>query len=94
MEYLIKDKKFRYSYQEAKEQYKKFCEMSDDSFRYRADKALHLAIFICYLKEIPTSQCLSDMGIIHELSHLVCGVEPVQDLTTIRQMFKEQLKLS
>ena len=92
MEYLVDGKKFHFSYQELREHYIQFISMTDSEFINKIDEALHFAIFVCYLKEIPTYLCLSDMGIVHELLHL--GMyNNVQNLQEIRELFKNQLSL-
>lgn len=94
MEYILDDKKFGFSYQEIKEQYEEFCNLTDEQFINRIAEVLHLACFICWIKEIPSSKCLSDIGIIHELIHLIdLRGEPLVDLQEIRELFKTSLKL-
>ena len=95
MEYLVDDKKYSFSYEEIREEYERFCDMDDDQFMEELPAALHLACFICYLKEIPTYLCLSDTGIIHELVHLLhIADEPLIDLKAIRELFEKRLKIA
>lgn len=94
MEYLSGDKKFSLSYSELKGYYNDFCDMSDSEFLENIHNALHLACVICFLKEVPTSVCLTDTGIIHELVHLSGGeIDPIIDISEIRDLFKTNLKL-
>jgi hypothetical protein len=69
--------------------------MSDEEFMMNIPSALHLACVICFLKEIPGYVCLSDVGIIHELTHLLhIPDSPTSDLKGIRELFRVQLMLS
>lgn len=94
IEYIEESLKFRLSYQELKEKHEKFSAMNDDAFIKNVSQALHLACVICYLKEIPTSACLGDTGIIHELTHLVAGIESTTSLKEIRSKFNTVLRLA
>lgn len=66
---------FSFSYNELKEDYYKIKNYSNEEFIKNINNILHFTVFICYLKEIPTSTCLSDTGIIHELIHLLNNIE-------------------
>lgn len=92
MEYLVEGRRFVLSYQELKEQYTAHCAMSDSDFLQNLPTAIHLACVICFLKEIPAYMCLSDRGIIHELSHLL-HIPRDTSIKDVRQLFQEQLKL-
>ena len=95
IEYNVGDTKYLLHYQELKDHYIKHLEMSDEEFMKNIPSALHLACIICFLKEIPTYACLSDKGIIHELTHLLqFGETELINLKEIRKVFKKQLKLS
>ena len=94
MEYLSEGSTFSLSYQELKEHYLLFCNMSDNEFLDRIPDALHLACVICFLKEIPTYVCLTDKGIIHELVHLLEGNETTTPIGEIRDLFKITLNLA
>lgn len=94
MEYIIDDKRFVLSYQELKEEYLRFCKMSDNEFLGNLPAAAHLACIICYVKEIPAQVCLADTGVIHELIHLIHIPDcDLLSLAKIRKLFKESLKL-
>ena len=95
MEYLVDGVTFSYSYQELKDKYNDFCLKSDADFISELKEALHLACFICFVKEVPTYVCLSDKGIIHELIHLLHIPDGnTSTLTEIRELFKISLLLS
>lgn len=94
MEYLIEGRKFSISYGKLREHYILFCEMSDEEFMKNIAGALHLACIICFFKELPSSMVLGDLGIIHELAHLIhVPNEPLVNLLEIRQKFKTTLEL-
>lgn len=95
MDYLVDERKFYMSYRGLAEAHHQLCMLSDDDFMKALPEAIHLACVICYFKEIPTSVCLSDLGIVHQLAHLLhIKDEPLIDLAEIRQLFCEQLKLT
>lgn len=93
--YLVGDKKYVFSYSELKEEYLKHLDMTDEEFLKNLPSALHIASFICFVKEIPTYICLADDGIIHELIHLLQhGADELIVLKDIRKLFEKQLKLN
>jgi len=94
IEYLSEGAKFSLSYQELREHYLNFCDMSDADFLKNLADALHLACVICFLKEIPTYVCLSDKGIIHELVHLLKENGTTTEIEEIRDLFKLSLCLA
>ena len=94
MIYLVDGTQYKLSYKELKNHYIDFTFMSDKEFIEKLPNAAHLACMICFLKEIPTENCLSDKGIIHELIHLMSTPkEELLDLSEIRELFNNQLKL-
>jgi hypothetical protein len=95
MNYLIENRQFTFSYQEIKGKIESFIELDDESFMRNLIPALHLACFVCYLKDIPSQHCLNDKGIIHELVHLLHIPDGnTTSLGEIRSLFKTQLQLS
>lgn len=94
IEYLSEGTKFSLSYQDLREHYLNFCDMSDSDFLNNLPDALHLACVICFLKETPTYVCLTDKGIIHELVHLLKEDGTTTSLQEIRDLFKLTLCLS
>lgn len=93
--YLVGESEFSFSYEDVKEEYLRFCEMTDDEFKANLPAALHLACVICYFKEVPTYVCLSDKGIIHELAHMIhIGDMNTTSTKEIRRLFKLWLKLA
>lgn len=95
MEYIIENRKYILSYQQLREDYYKFCQMSDEEFMKNLPAAAHLACVICYLKEVPGYVALCDVGIIHELIHLIHIPEGnTTSLRDIRKLFEERLRLA
>lgn len=94
MEYLVGGKKFSYSYRELKERYLKYVDYTDGMFLANIKEILHFVVFVSYLKEIDSRVLLIDDGLIHELVHLLNGVETVENLEDIRYNFKELMKLN
>ena len=94
LEYLSDGRKYLLSYQDLKEHYTIFCNLTDQEFVDNLPDIIHLACIICYVKEIPTYVCLSDTGIIHELVHLLKENGTTTSLKEIRELFKITLNLS
>ena len=98
MEYSLEGRKYEISYQQLREGYIKHCQMTDEEFMKSLPSAIHLACVICFFKEIPTYICLSDIGIVHELAHLIHIPDytsyPNESIRDLRKLFEEQLKLA
>lgn len=95
IEYLAEGRKYLLSYSELREKYLEFIQLNDNEFMNKLHEAIHLSCIICFLKEIPTYVCLRDDGIIHQLVHLLdINEDTVSELSEIRDLFKNQLKLS
>lgn len=95
MDYHVNGKTYVLRYQDLRQEYLRHCAMSDKEFVANLPSALHLACIICYLKETPTHLCLSDEGIIHQLTHLLhIGDCPLIRLRPIRAQFKRELLLA
>ena len=102
MEYVVPDEKYgsgfgRYSfdYQSLKQDFERYKKMSDVEFIANLPKVLHYASFICYVKNLPSSQVHIDNGIMHELIHLLNGdSEAGRNIRKIRKMFVKQLSLT
>ncbi|AZD86526.1 hypothetical protein C4K14_3702 [Pseudomonas chlororaphis subsp. aureofaciens] len=97
MDYVIGGRKYSASYQELCEEHARFVGMSDKRFLKELPAALHFAVFVCWFKELPSSQVLSDEGIVHQLAHLIhLKDEPLvmSRLGDIRELFNKQLQLA
>jgi hypothetical protein len=93
MDYLVNGHKYKLSYRQLKEHYNQFCDMTDEEFLKNLPGAAHLACIICFIKEIPTSSCLNDEGIIHQLIHLIDIPSTKKELPEIREEFRRELQL-
>lgn len=82
--------KFTLSYSSLREDYLRYTMLSDGEFLANITSILHFACVVCYLKEAPTNVVLSDLGIIHELVHLLPGSSGT---TTSLQKIRDQFNL-
>lgn len=65
------DGKYGFSYQELRDDYRRFTMMSDDEWLNNLLDILHFAVYVSYVKEAQTHYVLADNGIVHELVHLL-----------------------
>ena len=94
MEYIVGEMKFSYSYKELREEYLKFKIMSEDEFFSDIPRLLHFACFVGWVKELGNDCLISDVGIIHELTHLLDNkVDAVLTKEEIRDKFLTLLEL-
>jgi hypothetical protein len=96
MDYIISGNHYSASYQDLREEHARFAGMTDKRFLKELPAALHFAVFVCWFKELPSSQVLSDEGIVHQLAHLIhLKGEPLvmARLGEIRELFNKQLQL-
>lgn len=97
MNYTIAGREYSASYQGLREEHTRFVGMTDKRFLKELPAALHFAVFVCWFKELPASQVLSDEGIVHQLAHLIhLKGEPLvmARLGEIRELFNKQLQLA
>lgn len=62
---------YSFSYQELRDDYRRFYLMSDDEFLGNLLDILHFTVYVSYIKEGQARWLLADNGIIHELVHLL-----------------------
>lgn len=94
IEYVLNGHSYNMSYQQLREDYHRFCDMKDEEFLQNIPAAAHLACVICFLKEIPTYVALSDIGIVHELIHMIHIPDGnTTSLYDIRKLFEQTLRL-
>ena len=94
MEYIVDNKKFHFSYSQLKELYIQFKEMSDEEFFSDIPRLLHFACVVGWIKELGNDCLISDVGIIHELVHLLeKDVETVLTKEELRDKFLTLLEL-
>lgn len=53
------------------EDYKRYVEMTDKEFEANLEAAAHFAVFVSFYKNLKPIDCISDIGIIHQLIHLI-----------------------
>lgn len=94
LHYKINDQSFSFSYTQCKEHCDRINALSDADFLNRLPEALHLAIFICYIKEYTAEYLLSDDGLIHELAHLMHIPHATDNLREIRDKYRTLITLS
>lgn len=85
------------SYTELRDHYTRICSLTDKQFVETLPEIIHLSCAICWFKEISTSVCLCDEGIIHSLAHMshlgIAQWADKQIIKRIRNQFKRELKL-
>ncbi|MBH3399185.1 hypothetical protein I5S60_06350 [Pseudomonas fluorescens] len=97
MDYFIGSNRYSASYQGLREEHARYVQLTDKRFLKELSGAMHFAVFVCWFKELPTSQVLSDEGIVHLLAHLIhLKGEPLVmgRLGEIRELFDQQLRLA
>ena len=93
--YLVDESKYEFSYQDLKAQYKKFRSLSDPEFLQSLPDILHLSCMISFIKGLSAMETLSDKGIIHQLTHLLCKTDgPDVNLEVIRTKFNDSMQLA
>lgn len=90
MEYLVDGLQYSFSYRELKNKYNEIVSMSDSDFIGNLPEVLHFACFVSYFKELPNIQTISDVGIIHELIHLL-HIPEETDVKKVRELFERLL---
>lgn len=93
MQYIIDNKKFNFSYKELRTQYYEYKNMTDFVFFADIPKLLHFVTFVGWIKELPAESLLSDVGLIHELIHILDETETVLTKQEIRENFNKLMLL-
>lgn len=94
MVYIVEGKEYKLNYQELKEQYYNFLEMTDEEFIDNYPKALHFACIISYLKDISNENLVSDAGLLHEMIHFLDEeTKNTVSIQAIRTQFNDMLLL-
>ena len=66
--------------------------MSDEEFIQNIEEILHFAVYVVYLKDIPTKDVMGDKGLIHELVHLLKkSTRNEVDINELRENFNKLL---
>lgn len=87
---------YSFSYREIRDHYRDIVSLTDDEFMERLPEAIHLACYICFIKETPNEHCLSDTGVVHMLAHLMHDKAETllhHSLYEIREKFRTVLML-
>jgi len=87
MNYTINDKAYAMNYQELKETFERYSEMTDEAFRVCLPNIIHFACFVSWFKRLSPDQTISDVGIIHQLVHLLTSNDPIVDIKEVRADF-------
>lgn len=90
------DGKYVISYQSLREDYRRYKAMPDDEFRQCLVQVLHFTCIVCWFKESQAQRVLSDIGIIHELVHLLDGFYQDNDaqFQSVRELFNSECELT
>ena len=95
MLYKVGEREFALDFKSLEYSYQSFTIMSDEEFMENIIDVLHYACYVCWLKNIPTKECLSDDGIIHELIHLAKNTTKQHvDLQLLRKRIKLDLHIN
>ena len=83
--YLLDEKHLQYLFST-------YIEMSDEEFIQNIEEVLHFAVYVVYLKDIPTKDVMGDEGLIHELVHLLKkSTRNEVDIDELRENFNKLL---
>lgn len=93
MDYVVDDKLYSFSYKDLKKKYKEIVSLSNSDFLDRLPEVLHFACFVSYLKELPNIQTISDVGVMHELIHLM-DIPEETDIDRVRILFNSLMELN
>ena len=92
--YRVGDREFVYDHRSLKYAFSTYQRYTNEDFLENIVDILHFAVYMCWLKEIPSDECLADDGIIHELVHLLQdNTIKHSDLKNIRKKFNKTLTI-
>lgn len=92
--YRVGDREFVYDHRSLKYAFSTYQRYTNEDFLENIVNILHFAVYMCWLKEIPSDECLADDGIIHELVHLLQdNTIKHSDLKNIRKKFNKTLTI-
>jgi hypothetical protein len=97
MEYLVGGHRYSFNYQNRREDFLKYKQMSDAEFVENAFSALHFAMHVCYVKDLGCEATISDKGVCHQLLHLLdgdCRAGVLAKLDEIRASFNTVCELA
>lgn len=92
--YKVGNREFVYDHKSLQYAFSTYHECTNEEFLENIVDILHFAVYVCWLKEIPSDECLADDGIIHELVHLLQkNTIKHSDLENIRKKFNKTLTI-
>ena len=92
--YKVGNKEFLFDIKSLQYSFKQYKNYNDEEFLNDIENILHFAVYMCWLKEIPSDICLSDDGIVHQLVHLLKrSTKKHSDIKEIRKNFNKFLKI-
>lgn len=94
-----RDRHYVLSYSSLREDYLRYTMMSNEEFSAELLNILHFACIVCWLKEKQAQWLLSDVGLIHEIVHLLLAQSNSEfttdtKLSKVREMFNENCCLA
>jgi len=90
--YKVGDRQFVYDHKSLQYAFSTYQRYNNEEFLTNIVDILHFAVYVCWLKEIPSDECLADDGIIHELVHLLQeNTIKHSNLENIRKKFNKTL---
>lgn len=100
-EYRLDGKTYSFSYPDLKTKFERYSKLKDEEFMADLPNILHFTTFVCWFKQLNTRDLLSDIGLIHELVHLLClegygngfEWEDGTSLKKIRKLFHDTCRL-
>lgn len=95
--YLVENSQYSISYQNLRNDYLKYCLMSDEDFLKHLKDILHFACIVCWMKE-RSEAALRDDGVIHQLVHILgkvnCDMNEKELLSITRDIFNRECCLA
>ena len=92
--YKVGNREFVYDHKSLQYAFSTYRGCTNEEFLENIVDILHFAVYMCWLKEIPSDECLADDGIIHELVHLLQeNTIKNSNLENIRKKFNKTLTI-
>jgi len=92
--YKVGNREFVYDHKSLQYAFSTYRGCTNEEFLENIVDILHFAVYMCWLKEISSDECLADDGIIHELVHLLQeNTIKHSNLENIRKKFNKTLTI-
>jgi hypothetical protein len=89
-QYSLKGRTFTYDAEMLSFYYNSFTQMTDEEFIENLPKVLHFTCYMSFVLKLDHVDTLSDVGIIHELVHLLNeGTKRYVNINKVRELFSE-----